>query len=125
MMALKKLIDDPTILQKKMKWVWTSFALTGGFCLLFALLPDMFFDFHGEQEQQMLHSIQGMTPDAFNQISNNLAAMHRAMFTSDCWRSFIIIAIGMAMLLLFKYKKLNADLWWAVWLCSVSLTCGR
>ena len=109
MMALKKLIDDPTILQKKMKWVWTSFALTGGFCLLFALLPDMFFDFHGEQEQQMLHSIQGMTPDAFNQISNNLAAMHRAMFTSDCWRSFIIIAIGMAMLLLFKYKKLNAQ----------------
>lgn len=37
MMALKKLIDDPTILQKKMRWVWTSFALTGGFCLLFAL----------------------------------------------------------------------------------------
>jgi hypothetical protein len=108
MMALKKVIDEPDILKKKQKWVWTSFALTGGFCLLFAVLPDLFFDFHGQTEGQMLNSIQGMTPDAFNQISGNLAAMHRAMFTSDCWRSLIIIVIGMALLMLFRWGKLNA-----------------
>ncbi len=107
MMALKKVIDEPDILKNKKKWVWTSFALTGGFCLLFAVLPDLFFDFHGQTEGQMLHSIQGMTPEAFNQISGNLAAMHRAMFTSDCWRSLIIIIIGMALLLLFSRKMLN------------------
>ena len=36
MMALKKIVDEPEILTEKIKYVYASFGLTAGFCLLFA-----------------------------------------------------------------------------------------
>ena len=43
MMALKRIVDEPQLLTAKIKWVYVSFGLTAGFCLLFALMPSVFF----------------------------------------------------------------------------------
>ena len=107
MMALKRIIDDPEILQKKMKFVYISFALTAGFCLLFALMPGTFFsNFVSGNEMQALQQI----PEEYRlPLISNLTEMRQAVFSSDCWRSFWIIVIGTAFLMLYKYKKLGSE----------------
>ncbi|MBR1547189.1 MAG: YfhO family protein [Prevotella sp.] len=88
--------------------LFTSFALTGGICVLFALMPKMFFtDFISFNELQALSQIpaEQLTP-----LLNNLTEMRVAVFTADCWRSFWIIAICTACMMLYRYRKLNAQL---------------
>jgi hypothetical protein len=105
MMALKKIVDEPEILTTKMKWVWISFGLTAGFCALFALMPGVFFsDFISSSE---LKALQQIPADYLNPLMSSLISMRQAMFTSDCWRSFVIILIGMVFLMLYKYKKIG------------------
>ncbi len=106
MLALKKIVDDPSLLTKRIKAVYASFALTGGVAILFALFPTLFFsDFISSQELQALSTLpqEYVVP-----ITENLREMRRAVFTADCWRSAFIIIIGTLCLLLFKAKKLKA-----------------
>ena len=107
-MALKKIADNPKVIKEKSWSFGISLALTAGVCFLFAVLPNLFFDFNSEQEREALSGIQGMTPDFLATILANIANMHKAMFTADCWRSFVIVIIGVAILLLYKYNKINA-----------------
>jgi hypothetical protein len=108
MLALKKIVDEPEILTKKIKFVYVSLALTGGVALLFAVMPQMFFsNFVSTSEMQALR--QGIPAEQLPPILDNLKEMRIAMLTSDAWRSVVIIAIGTLMLLLFKAKKLKAQ----------------
>ena len=88
------------------KYLFISFALTAGFCLLFALMPGMFFDFISSQEMQ---AFREWPAEYLNPFLANLTEMRKAMFTSDCWRSFAVILIGALMMLLYKAKKLKAE----------------
>ena len=107
MMALKRLVEEPELLKTKAKFVYASFGLTAGFCLLFALLPSLFFpSYISNGELQALQQI----PDEYRgMLINNLTDIRKSIFTSDCWRSFWVIVIGMAFLMLYKAKKLGAE----------------
>lgn len=107
MLAMKKIVDEPEILTKKIKFVYVSFALTGGIALLFALMPTLFFsDFISSSEMRALGSIPS---EYLNPLIANLREMRQAMFTADCWRSFFIILVGSFILLLYKAKKLRTE----------------
>lgn len=106
-LALKRIVDEPTVLTKNMKFVYASLALTAGVALVMALMPSMMGPFISEQERQMLLGIQGMTPDVQNMMLSSIATMRAAMVSADAWRSIIIIIIGVAMLLLFKAQKIK------------------
>lgn len=107
MLALKKIVDEPELLKQKAKWLYVSFALTGGVALLFALMPKVFFsDFISYNEMQALSQIPA---DQLMPLLQNLTEMRVAVFVADCWRSFWIIVIGTACLLLFQYRKLRAE----------------
>ena len=108
-LALKKIVDEPEVLTKQMKFVYISLALTAGVALLIALFPGMMEPFVSDQERQMITSIQGMDGNTANTILANIAAMREAMVSADAWRSIIIILIGFALLFLYKMKKLRAD----------------
>ncbi|MBF1643689.1 MAG: YfhO family protein, partial [Prevotella sp.] len=108
-LALKKIVDEPEVLTKQMKFVYISLALTAGVALLIALFPGMMEPFISDQERQMITSIQGMDGNTANTILSNIAAMREAMVSADAWRSVIIILIGFALLFLYKMKKLRAD----------------
>lgn len=106
MMTLKKIIDRPEILSKQLKYVYAAFGLTAGFCLLFALLPTVFFsDFVSSSEMEAMKNIPA---EYLSGLLPNLRDMRQAIFTADCWRSFLIIAAGTLLLLLYKSGKLNA-----------------
>ena len=108
-LALKKIVDEPEVLTKQMKFVYISLALTAGVALLIALFPGMMEPFISDQERQMITSIQGMDGNTANTILSNIATMREAMVSADAWRSVIIILIGFALLFLYKMKKLRAD----------------
>ena len=108
-LALKKIVDEPEVLTKQMKFVYISLALTAGVALLIALFPGMMEPFVSDQERQMITSIQGMDGNTANMILSNIAAMREAMVSADAWRSVIVILIGFALLFLYKMKKLRAD----------------
>ena len=116
MMALKQFLEaDGGTDRRRQKAFWVSLALTGGICLLFALMPRMFFsDFISYSEQQALSQIPA---EQLSPLLQNLTEMRVAVFTADCWRSFWIIAIGAACMLLYQYRKLRAE--WCVGLLTV------
>ena len=111
MMALKKLIDRPEVLTRQVKYIYISYAFTGGVALLFALAPSLFFsDYVSSSEMEAMKSI----PAAYlNPMLVNLKQMREAIFTADCWRSFWIVTLGTFCLLLFKARRLRAP-----WLIS-------
>jgi len=99
-----------------------SLALTGGVCLLFYLIPDVFFgNYVSSSETDMLNNAvaQGYIPaDMLADILRNLNDMRRAVFTADTGRSLLIILVGCAVLLAYYFKKIKA---WAMVLCLLVL----
>ena len=107
MLALKRLVDEPELLTKRIKLVYLSFGLTGGVALLFALMPGLFFpEYVSSSEMQALSQIPA---DQLQPLLANLTEMRKAIFTADCWRSFFIVVAGTLLLLLFKARKLRAS----------------
>jgi DNA-binding PadR family transcriptional regulator len=89
------------------KCFYISFIFTAGVCVLFAVMPGVFFDrFVSANEMQALNQLPAeyVTP-----ILQNLTEMRKAVFTADCWRSFWIVVIGAALMMLHRYKKLRGS----------------
>jgi len=106
MLALKKIVDEPEVLTRKIKYVYISFALTAGIAAFFALTGGAFFDFISSSERQALSQIPA---DQLNPLITNLTSLREQIFEADCWRSFFIIVTGTLLLLLFKAGKLKAQ----------------
>ena len=114
MLGLKEMVERPELLKSKSKYVYISFALTGGVALLFALIPDVFFgNYTSTAEMAMLQDAVGkgyIPQDMFGGILANLHEMRKAVVTADAWRSFIIIAIGFLLLWAYGAQKIKAGL---------------
>lgn len=105
MFAMKKIVDEPEVLSRNIKYLYISFALTAGVAALFALTGGAFFDFVSSSERQALSQIPA---DQLNPLLANLTSLREQIFSADCWRSVLIIVIGTLLLLLFKAGKLKA-----------------
>lgn len=119
MMALKRFVEEPScvrvrvpIINKVVNALWLSFGITGGVCLLFWLMPDVFFgNYVSTGEAGSLQSLvsAGYVDQSFlNGLLENLEAMRRAMFRADALRSFLYIAVGAMLLALHYAGKLKA-----------------
>ena len=118
-MALKQLITNTEqSTPNTQRYIYIAFGLTAGFCLLFALMPNVFFNFTSEKDAQMLS--QYAPPEMMNQILATLSNMRVPLFTADCWRSFFIIVIGTLLLLLYRARKLKA-VYMVLLVCALAL----
>ncbi len=107
-MALKTLIEEKEALKQNMRYVYISFGLTAGVALLFALAPSLFFSsFISDAEMQALKNIPA---EYLSPLIANLTQMREAMFSADCYRTVFIIVIGTALLVLYRYNKLKANI---------------
>ena len=114
-------VQSPADVQgsKYLKPVLISYALTAGACVLFALMPSVFFsDFVSSQEMQALSQ---WPAEQLNPLLSNLRAVRQSIFTSDCWRSFFIITVGTALLLWALRSKQKSSQLYAV--CGIALLC--
>ena len=107
MLALKEFVSSKSEERgaRSGKALWAAFALTAVPCLLFALMPGLFFNFTTNTE---VSQFQQMLPqDQLGAFMDNLQQVRRSIFTADCWRSLAIIVVGMLLLLLYRAKKLK------------------
>ena len=86
--------------------IYIAYALTAGFCLLFALLPGVFFSFYTDAEYAYFAQVLPQADLA--PFMESLARAREGVFTADCWRSFVIITIGAVLLMLHRARKLKA-----------------
>lgn len=103
MLALKKVIDEPEYIKKHLDYLYVSFALTAGLCLLCGLFPGMF-DYISAAERQ---AFSGASADQLAPFFANLTEMRKAVFTADCYRSLLVICAGCVMLFFFLRGKLG------------------
>lgn len=108
-LALKEIVEKPEILKQNLKQFYISLGLTGGIALLFALAPTLFFpSYISSGEMQALQN--GIPAEQLSPIVANLTQIRQSIFTSDAWRSVIIILIGAALILAYNAGKLKANL---------------
>ena len=107
-MALKEVIAKPSILKEQAKAFYVSLGLTAGLTLLFAVAPGVFFSSYFSTME--LHALQQIPQEQLTPLLMNLEEIRMSIFTSDAWRSLIIILIGVGLLLAYAANKLNAKL---------------
>ncbi len=113
MLALKRLADEPDFLRgstgrySNMTYMYISLALTAGVCLLFWLMPDVFFGNYVSTVERA--GIEGLAQYGWpvQDVIANLSEMRRAMFTADAMRSFIVIIVGFVVLLVYRWHKIG------------------
>lgn len=108
-MALKEVLDRPSLIKEQAKAFYISLALTGGVSLLFAVAPHVFFSsFVSSMEMAALQN--GIPQDQLAPLLVNLEEIRVSIFTSDAWRSVVIIVVGVALLMAYISGKINAKL---------------
>ncbi|MFN0291234.1 YfhO family protein [Pedobacter helvus] len=97
-------------LVKKLTW---SAGITGGFALIVAIAPTLFFSFktsnHAEIVQALTQALQNNT-GAAQKLTNALVEDRAAIARADAFRAFLFILIGYAIVWAFLKKKLNTQL---------------
>ena len=109
--ALKRILEEPGIWKKDKKAFGISFVLTAGVALLLFIAPSSLNSgFVSAREVQMLQNAVDQQMIPANELSGILASltdMRGALVSADALRSFIIIAIGCALLWLYATGKLR------------------
>jgi hypothetical protein len=102
-LGLKEFFNKEIDNNKKTTSLFISGGIVGGFCLLCALLPDLFASFTSSQDSVF----ETMLGNSFIQA---LYEDRKSAFTSDALRSFIFIAIAFVSLFLFAKDKLKKEI---------------
>ena len=106
--------QESTIGQKELtkKLTWSA-AITGGFALIVAIIPTLFFSFktsnHAEIVQALTQALQNNAAAA-QKLADALVQDRIAIARHDAFRAFLFVAIGYAIMWAFLNKKLNAQL---------------
>jgi len=101
---------DQKILVKKLTW---SAGITGGFALIVAVIPTLFFSFKTENHPQIVQALtQALQNNAgvAQKIANALIEDRISIARADALRSFLFIVIGFGIVWAFITKKMNMQL---------------
>ncbi len=108
-LTLKKIIEQPTIIKEKINGVYVAIASTAGVALVAALMPSLFSSFLSDQEAASYLQQASQQPQLM-ELLNNVKDARKAIFSSDAWRSFWIIASSLVALFLFVSGKIKANI---------------
>ena len=108
-MALAEIARNPSCLT--MRNMSVSLVFTGGVAFLFWLMPEAFFGdcLSTADHMYMQQYVQaGYIPAQLSgDILANMSEMRRAMLTADSMRSLIVILVGMAVLVVYRWGKIK------------------
>ena len=105
-MALKAIMERPSMIKENAKGFYISLGLTGGLSLLFAVAPHVFFSSYISTME--MSALQNAIPqDQLIPILANLEEVRVSIFTADAWRSLVVILIGVALVYAYSVGKLK------------------
>lgn len=102
-------IDQKTLI-KKLTW---SAGITGGFALIVALIPTLFFSFKTSNHLEIVQALTQTTGNdagVAQKIVDGLIKDRIAIAREDAIRSFLFILVGFAIVWAFITKKMNMQL---------------
>ena len=100
-LALAEVMKNPEILKKNMYYLYVSFGLTAGLCLLFYIVPNVFFNFLSQGEAaQFAQLTNGKDGAIYQMLINDIENVRMAIFKKDAIRSYIFITVAAILLLL-------------------------
>lgn len=108
-LAIKEIAKRKLTDKKFMNALKYSFAITGGFALLFALLPGIAGDFSGAMDGRM----------GSPEIVEALKADRKMVLRADAFRSFIFVLLTAITLLAYWKQKLKAKYALIVWMVLI------
>ena len=107
-LALAEVMKNPDVLKKNMYYLYVSFGLTAGLCLLFYILPNTFFNFFSQGEAvQFTQLSAGKDGAIYQMFMSELEKVRIAIFQKDAIRSFLFITAVAIILLLNVNGKLK------------------
>ena len=107
-LALAEVIRNPECLKKNKIYLYISFGLTAGLCLLFYIIPDVFFNFLSQGEAAQFAQLgAGKDGAIYQTFANELEKVRMAIFKSDTIRSFLFITVAAIILLINVNGKLK------------------
>lgn len=111
-LTLARIFSEPKLLREKPIPLYLSFGITAGLCALFALMPGAFFgDCLTSHERDVIGELRNvLSPETVNAFAGNITAIRQAILSSDAWRSFWVIVIGMAILMIYRTGKVRGTL---------------
>ncbi|MBR3915420.1 MAG: hypothetical protein IKJ64_06855, partial [Bacteroidales bacterium] len=107
-LTLAEVIRNPECLKKNKIYLYISFGLTAGLCLLFYIIPDVFFNFLSQGEAAQFAQLgAGKDGAIYQTFANELEKVRMAIFKSDAIRSFLFITVAAIILLINVNGKLK------------------
>ncbi len=100
-LMLKEVSEKPGLIKDKTRFLYIAAGVTAGLALLFWLLPQTFFSFLSDMEQQAIaeqrQGLEASQLNQFNSIVFNMEAARIAIFKADAIRSalFILFSAGL------------------------------
>lgn len=100
-LMLKEVSEKPGLVKDKTRFLYIAAGVTAGLALLFWLLPQTFFSFLSDMEQQAIaeqrQGLEASQLNQFNSIVFNMEAARIAIFKADAIRSalFILFSAGL------------------------------
>ena len=109
-MALKEVFSQEDFFKKYGKLTYIVFGACALLCVIFAIMPGMFGGAPSAEEAERLNqALQGQsTLDQLPGVSAAVEAIRHSLVRSDAWRSLFVLVLGLAVLIAYDYKKLNA-----------------
>jgi len=101
-LALWKIVKEPSIIKTKQKEFFIAFAATGGLLLVFYIVPTVFFSFLSKMEASQLLGNSNATA-----FVENMEAARISIFRADAIRSFAFILLMAVVLYLFSISKIK------------------
>lgn len=114
-LALAEVMKNPEVLKKNMYYLYISFGLTAGLCLLFYIIPNVFFSFLSQGEAaQFAQLSSGKDGAIYQMLANEIEKVRVAIFQKDAIRSFFFITAAAIILLINIKGKLKNNVMFAL-----------
>lgn len=97
---------DPEILKTKKVATYASLTLTGGVALVMWLIPSLSGGFLSKMESSAFAGYTAQQPE-FQILVNDLQSVREAIFKADALRSLIIVIVGVGLVALLYFRKIN------------------
>jgi hypothetical protein len=98
-LSIKELVQEPIDKARLLKSLKGAVGIIGGACLLFGLVPGIFFDFSAAADERLPDWLRG-----------SLAADRQSLLQMDAFRSLFFIVVAVALIWAYQLKKIKSEI---------------
>lgn len=109
-LGLRAIVQKEVLAKDLQKPFLIAFGISAGLCLILAVMPGIFFSFHGSADAKILASFEQSTQDKgfAQEVLNSIIKDREGLMKTDAFRSLIFILMAAAVVWFWIKDKLKA-----------------